>query len=1387
MASLSEDLELNIQPALSSVADLASELGKAAQDFSSAFAEAFAVAVNSAITSINVAPLEADLTSSANAGLAAVDTAPLETAITEAAQAADTSVTITAPDATEVTSSIADAAQSADTSITVSGTDTAIVGEDITAAVASADTAVTVGPVDASEVSAAITDAVEGADTSTSIGGPTAGGVSGGGRTAAAGIEAAGAAEGFTALERATRSVETANAGLEGSVGGVTSALGPYGAAVAGVTGAMGIFFTEAVQQETAQRRLEFVFGETASKIEQVTLPLNNFDRSLKDIALSTGASDNGLLQANSRIGALGFSAGAAAPLIAQTANQITALATYLAVTNPALGTADEIMNSLTGALARGGRATLGFGISLTSTEIAAKAQSIAIADGRDQVTQYDKVAAGAAITTERLGGSLGDAVTKGADSAALALPKLKEQLKQTLETAGTPLIGPITQAFADLGPVLSGLATTIGHLLQAFTPVLGVLGAVAAALSVLTDIINAIPIPILTTAVEAFTAALVLNKVSAFAAGLFTLGANATADVGAIGLLTGAVDGLVASLGPVGVAVAAIGAIAIVSNVAMASNTDNASKMALATAGLKSNTDVAKESAAQLQQQLDGVNAKIKELQAQSKSAAAEGLVPLFDTSGGKVQALDYASSLKALTGEAGTLKTALNAAKSSTDGQSASQSSAAQTAEQFGAAIQAAGAKLGGVASAMAAVESANATLVSGAVSKLPGVAGVFGDVSSAIDAAAKASASQAASSGSASSALAAQATHAKDLRDATAALTQAEAARDVLAAGPTNEQRVAGLLSIDSAAKTVRDDLQKVNDTETALATLEAGQTAEQRAAGLLSIAQAAQQTHSAEQTVLADERALRALEAGPTADTKAQAAENVAKAQLNRQKTVLALNDAITAQAALEATGTATDRQKTDAQIKRTEAEFAQTDASRALNDAIAVQAKLTNDSLSGSAALSAARDKLAGSELALQAAQQSQKAVQDKQAQAIADSLPGSAAMTTARNNEADAELSLAQAQVNQQTVQAKQNQLFADALPGSEAYAAVLQKVADAHDHLTSVVEAGVAKQGAASAAQAKTHVDALHDILKGLDDQIAAEDKFFSDLRKIQAEGGTEIVAELLALGPKQGAAEASAVATATVSTVTAMEQKTEKLKSDEDRHAKEIATIFGASLNANLLKAFSTQLENETSFYANVTAILLAGGKELVKILLAQPMDQASATAAAIAGTTPVLLKEMEAQAEQLKAKEKALGTDIGATFGDGLFAGINGANARVFAAAASLGDSAKAGTTSVIKPGSPSRVAMELGNQWAEGLALGISGGVPLVASAASQLASALVVNPNAPALVTGSTVASTAGASSGSFVQHVVVNVSEVAQDPQATAFAVASRLGQQAMR
>src|SRR6202023_1203019 len=131
-----------------------------------------------------------------------------------------------------------------------------------------------------------------------------------------------------------------------------------------------------------------------------------------------------------------------------------------------------------------------------------------------------------------------------------------------------------------------------------------------------------------------------------------------------------------------------------------------------------------------------------------------------------------------------------------------------------------------------------------------------------------------------------------------------------------------------------------------------------------------------------------------------------------------------------------------------------------------------------------------------------------------------------------------------------------------------------------------------------------------------------------------IQSEGGTEIVAELLAQGPKTGAAEASAVAVATVTVVAALETKSETLKANEDRHAQEIASIFGASLNANLVKAFSTQLANETAFYANVQKIFDAGNTQLATTLEAQGPVQGGALANAVDNATPAVKKALEPQ---------------------------------------------------------------------------------------------------------------------------------------------------------
>lgn len=1354
-------MELNIAPSLASVGDLAQALQQ------------------------GLATAAASLTEDLQAAIGAVDSSAIEATlsggIAEAIAGANATVVVEA-DVSAVTADVGDAIAAADTTVPLEpdGSQIPLVIEE---GIKESDTTVPLQPtLDPSEITAlgqAASQSVFESQVSN-----VAGGVGNAQGVIAEGAAAVGTAESVNALEKANRGLETANAGLEGSVGGVTSAFGPMGVALAGVTGLGAAFFSEAVNEETAARRLEFVFGDLAKSIQQVSLPANNFNLSLQQIATTTGASLPGLEQVNSKIGSIGTSAGATAPQIAQTANQITALATYLAVTNPALGSADTIMNSLTGSLARGGRSAASLGLSLSATEIAAKAHSIAIADGRDTVTQFDKIAAGAAITTANLGQSLGTAVAQGSNQAALALPRLTETLKETVAAVGAPLIGPITQLFTNLAPPLEGLATTIGHLLQAASPLIGVLGLVLNALSALIGVVNAIPMPVLTLAVEAFTAALVVEKIATFAAGLLTLGANATADVGAVGLLTASVDGLLLALGPVGIAIAAVGALWAITNASQSIAAGSANQMALATAGLKSNTDIAKESQAQLQTQLDTVNAKITELKGQGQWYNPATLPAFLDMQLGVGKT---AAEIKALSAEAASLTKSLDATKSSTDGLSNSQASGASAAAAFGAAIQASAAKLDGVKVAIASVESANNSLVTAATGKLTGVSTVFGDVSTAIDAAAKASASQATSSNSGAAALATQATHAKDLRDAMSALNTAQADFNTLAAGPSADKVAAGLLSIDAAAKTVRDDVQKVADAQTTLNTLAAGPDAELLAAGYLSIEQAARSTRTAQQAVVDAQTALNALRAGPTPTTSAQAAEDVAKAQTNQQKATLALSDAQFAQANAIAAGTATARQLEDAQIKVTEAQFGLTDATRALGVAQVAQAKLTSDALPGSVAMKDAQNKLADAQLALQVAQQAQEAAQDKQNQLIADSVPGSKALTTAQNNLADAQLSLAQAQQTQETAQDAQNKLFADSLPGSAAYVAALQKVSDAQDHLTSVIESGSAKQASATKAAAKTHVDALASLQTGLDEQIASENKFFTDLEKIQAEGGTEIVAELLAQGPKTGAAEASAVAGATVTVVAALETKAETLKTAEDKHAQEIATIFGASLNANLLKAFSTQLTNETNFYANVQKIFEAGNTVLANALLAQGPIQGAALAGAVANATPVVQHALEVQAEELKTAEAKAGTDVGKSFGDGLFAGINGANARVFAAAQALGTSAQAGTAAAIKPGSPSRVAMELGSQWAEGLALGITGGVPLVASAASQLAGALVVSPNAPALSTGSTVAASGQAASGPGVinQHVVVN--EVAQDPAATAFAVASRLGTQAMR
>jgi len=1333
MASLSEDLELNISPALASVEQLASALDAAVQAAGAGLADA----LSTALGSIDPNALTASLTEAvqgADTSLAlAPDTGVLESAISTAVAAADTTVTITG-DASEVTSEIGSAVEAAPSTVMLNADGTEVTAEGDTAVQAIDPTIVL--QADTSQLEAegnAATQAVFEAQVSN-----VAAGVGNTQGIIASGAEVAGVTEGVNALTGATRGLEVANAGLEGSVGGVTSAFGPLGVAIAGVTAIGAGFFTEAVNEETAANRLKFVFGDLTDSIQQVNVPANNFNLTMQQIATTTGASLPGLENAASRIGAIGNSAGASGPQIAETSKQILAIATYLAVTNPALGTADQIANQLTSTLQRGGRAASIYGLSLPTKELNAHAQ--AIAGAGNAVTQFDKIQAGASIVSQQLGTSLGTAVTQGANEAALALPKLTEVLKETVAAVGAPLIGPITRLVTELAPPLEQIATTIGHLLVSAAPLGAVLGIILKVLGDLISVINVVPIPVLTAAVTALGAAFALNAVANFAAGLFTLAANATADVGAIGLLDGAVGALTAeltaadfALGPLllglGAAIGSFAGASAALNALPHESQAAADSASLAVAGLTSNTQLATQSASQLVTEQGAVNTKLDETQ--NRLANLSNVDFIIGRFTGSTR--DLQTNVKSLTAESGAINDALKATSAAADGTGGSFLAAGADAKTFGDAVSAAIGKLDDVGAALKTVESANASAISSAVGKLPGVAGVVGDIATAIDTAEKSTASGANAAGNA---IATQATHAKDLRDALAGVKTATDALNLLRAGPT----------------------------------------AEDAAKAELSVAQAFSTTQSAAQRVLDTEQALEALRAGPTAANAALAQENVSKAILNQEKATLALSDAQARVDQLAKLSGATDRQKQDAQIALQEAQFGLTDATRARTDAEAAQKKLTDDSLAGSKAI------------------------------------------TTAEQAHTDAVNALEAAQLAQQDAQAKQTKLFADALPGSVAYTAAVQKLADAEDHLTQVENASTRSGSAAAKAKQidTSNAGILAALSKSFDDTLTLEQKFFDNVGKISGEGGQALVDQLIALGPKQGAAEAAALATATPIVLQGMETKAEKLQDAERLHADQIGTAFGGALDASLIRQFQTELTNEQQFFANVQRIFDEGGAQLAARLTAQGPAQAATLAKAIADGGPTVVKGLESEIDQVSAAQQKLTDEnstlgksssaLGASIAAGIAKGITSNTSTISGALGVTLTDSLAAANKQIGAKSPSTVFAEgPGRNIALGLALGITDNASVVfaslndllastvevasgaVSAAKLVGAAGVAIPAASSIaqvLVGPATPSPANSGVPSIVNHF--NLPPI-QDPNALAFAISTRQATAATR
>lgn len=436
-------------------------------------------ALGGAVQSFKVALADAlNILSSVSVG--DVDASSVTSSIDSAVGAADLNPEITA-DAEGVTSSIDEAISSADATVEPD-VDPAPIAEGVTAGIDAADTTVT-PEVETQGIADDITQAVDSADATVVVEADTSQA-----EDAIAGLgDAAGqAGEGLSSAADGGRDVSSAfdavapAAGLAaGEIGGLTSIAGKLppeakeaAGAVTALAAAGGILFDKALEQQTALERLNRTFGETTAAVQQVDV--GGLDEDISSLALRTGAADEGLQNFAASFGQLGISAGKAAPEVANTADQIIALATRASVLNPSLGTADEIVGRLSTSLARGGRFLGQFGIALNAADINARALADTGKSSAAELTVYEKSAAGAALATEQLGSKLGRDINDGAKSDAIQIRSFKTALDEAAEAAGKELVGPIVDDMRELLPVAESVTHLLGVTLKVALDALG-------------------------------------------------------------------------------------------------------------------------------------------------------------------------------------------------------------------------------------------------------------------------------------------------------------------------------------------------------------------------------------------------------------------------------------------------------------------------------------------------------------------------------------------------------------------------------------------------------------------------------------------------------------------------------------------------------------------------------------------------------------------------------------------------------------------------------------------------------------------------------------------------------------------------------------------------
>jgi len=257
---------------------------------------------------------------------------------------------------------------------------------------------------------------------------------------------------------------------LAGSAANLVGKGGSVGTVLAAGVVTLGGFTAGAISAEGASQRLDSTMGALASRVE--TIKVGSLNIELADLAVKTGSSGSGMRNAAADAFQLGTSFGHGREESADFSAEILALSARAVALNPNLGQTGDVAETMIRALASGrDRALLPFSLGISGIEINQRAATLALADGREEITAADKAMAGASLASERLGGRLASDIEAGSRNSLLEVRSLGREFASTATEIGRPLVSPTLETLRAARPVVQSVLEPLGQLAGTVLP----------------------------------------------------------------------------------------------------------------------------------------------------------------------------------------------------------------------------------------------------------------------------------------------------------------------------------------------------------------------------------------------------------------------------------------------------------------------------------------------------------------------------------------------------------------------------------------------------------------------------------------------------------------------------------------------------------------------------------------------------------------------------------------------------------------------------------------------------------------------------------------------------------------------------------------------------